>query len=906
MAGTRAIFARLLTVFRRKQLEDDLEEELRFHLDMETSNNVRNGMELTDAQRAARIALGNPESIKEECRDARNFILVGSLMRDLRFAIRVLWQNPGFTTVALLSLALGIGANAMIFSVLDAVLLRPLPYEEPDRIVVIGETSRERPDARWPASVPNFIDWREQNNVFEEVSAVRFSWSAVLSGAAEAYRFEGHLVTEGYFKILGGTAAVGRVFLPEDYQEGGVLLLSYGFWQRHFGCDPNVVGKPVEVDDRPYRIVGVLSPRFRPLLFDDVEVWAPLAWSAARSEVPRDFRYLFVIGRLGEGVSGEQAQAEMDTIASHLAQAYPKTNEGMGARVDTLQEGVVGWAQSRLLVLFGAVCFVLLIACANVAILMLVRASTRQKEIAIRASLGAGRARIVRQLLTESALLAFLGGALGLLLASWGLDLLVAFSPGGIPRLDEVAIDSRIFAFTLLVALATGLLFGLAPALTVTKLDLNESLKEGGRPGATGMVRQRAHRVLAVSEVALALILLIGAGLMLTSFLRLYWVPLGFDPENVVTMQIHLPRGKYVTTVGKTAEGRNLKQLTPQAVFFREEAVRRLNLLPGVDVASISAYGPFSGCYGGEFSIEGQAPASDGSEPPWTCFHPVSPEYFEALRIPLHRGRIFDEKDTHDAPWAAVINETMARCYFAGQDPIGKGLTVTTEEVPEEQLREIVGVVGDTKQRLHYETIPEVYVPFPQQNVSFIGRYQPRRVETTFVVRGLSDPSSVVAGARRVVAELDQDLPIFGVETLEQSRTGQLQVTTFYMLLLAVFAGIALILSVMGVYGVVSYSVTRRTHEIGIRVALGAGRTDVRKLFIKEGLVLAIIGVTIGVASSIGLTGLISSQLYGVEATDPMTFVAVSLILLGVTLSACYIPARRASKVEPMMALRHE
>jgi putative ABC transport system permease protein len=830
---------------------------------------------------------------------------MNGLARDIRYAIRMLYQNPGFTAVALLSLALGIGANTTIFSVIDAVLLRPLPYRDSDRLVMVAETRRDRPGG-WGVSAPNFADWRKQKTVFEELSAARYSWSAVLTGGQEAYRFEGHLVTEGYFSILGGETILGRVFLPEDYQKGesGVLVLSHGFWQRHFGSDPGVVGKRVQVDGRPFTIVGVMSRRFRPLFSDSVDLWAPQPFRSPRPE-SRGFRYLTVIGRLRGGASIAQAQAEMDAIAARLAQEYPKANKGWRARVDPLQKGVVGWARTRLLVLFGAVCFVLLIACANVANLMLARAAARQKEIAIRSSLGASRARLVQQLLTESVLLAVLGGALGLLVASWGLELLVAFSPGGIPRLDEIAVNSRIFGFTFSVALLTGLLFGLVPALTASKPDMNESLKEARRQGSGGFVRQRARRVLAVSEVALALVLLIGAGLMFTSFLRLQWVPLGFNPNNVVTMQVHLPRGKYAITVGKASDGDNLRQLTSQATFFREEALRRLSALPGVEAASIAAYGPLSGCYGGDFSIEGRAPAASGAEPPWVCVHPISTDYFRALRVPLRKGRVFEERDRHDAPSVAIINETMAKHYFPGQDPIGKRVTITSEDEPD-QPREIVGVVGDVRQILRFETFPEVYVPFFQQRIAFSGRYQPRRIQTVFVIRSTNDPRTVAAAVRRVVAELDKDLPIFAVETPEQSRADQLRYTTFYMLLLAAFAGIAVTLSVIGVYGVVSYSAAQRTHEIGIRMALGADRKDILKLVMKEGLMLALIGVAIGVAASVGLTRLIASQLYGVKATDPITFGMVSLLLLVVVLVASYIPARRASKVEPMVALRDE
>ena len=835
-------------------------------------------------------------------------------MNDLKFAFRQLLKNPGFTAVAVLTLALGIGANTTIFTVIDAVLLRPLPYKDSDRIVDINEGPVGKP-AAYGVSLPNFVDWREQTTVFEELAGVHMWWTAVLKGAGEACRFGGHVITEDYFKILGGEVVAGRLFSPEDYEKGGVLILSHGFWQRQFGGDLAVIGKPVQVSGSPYTIIGVLSPQFRPPYYSGPEVWAPLTLSSAFGREQRSYRILGVIGKLREGVTLERAQAEMSTIAGRLAQEYPATNKGWGAEVISLKELLVGPARSRLLVLFGAVCFVLLIACANVANLMLARSATREKEIAIRATLGATRSHLVRLLLTESVLLGLLGGALSLLVAFWGIKVLVAFNPGGTPRLDEVALNARLFGITFFVALLTGVLFGLAPAWAAARLDLNETLKDARRQGATGRGGQRARRVLVVSEVALALTLLIGAGLMIRSFLGLERIPLGLDPKNVLTVEVKLPTGKY--TMGATPEQKQayknlvpgaeigqLQQLTPAAGLFFDEARRRLELLPGVEAASVTAYIPLYGYYSGQFTIDGEAPPPRGSDAPRAAFHPVSPGYFRILRIPLLKGRAFEERDTFGTPWVAVINETMARRHFADGNPIGRRLAITTEGVPA-QPREIVCVVGDVRQWLPVETRPEVYVPFVQQNVIYQGPFLERRIWATFVLRSLADPAGVVAAARRVVTELDPDVPV-SVDTLEHARSAQIRPTTNIMLLLGIFAGIAVVLSLIGVYGVVSYSAARRHHEVGIRMALGASQGSVLRLVLREGLVMALIGVLIGVAGSIGLTRLIATVLYGVEPTDPLTFVVVSLTLLSVALLACYVPARRAANVDPMAALRCE
>jgi putative ABC transport system permease protein len=906
--------SRFFALFRKRQLDEELEEELQFHLEKEVEENIRRGMTPEAARDAARRSFGGVEQAKEAYRDTRGLPGVDSLWQDVRFGVRMLAKSPGLTAVAVLSLALGIGANTTMFSVINSIVFRPPPYKDPDRIVMVSESRLDRPEEGWMVSAPTFRDWKEHARVFEQLSALRWWWTATLTGGDQPERVSGRRVSEGFFNALGARTYKGRLFVPEDHLDGAepVAILSHGLWRRRFGSDPGIVGKRVQLDGTSYTVVGVMSSGFHPWLNHEIELWVPFTPVGQ----DRDFRPYSVIGRLKPGVDTEQAQAEMDIIASRIAQEHPDSNRGWGARVESLHEWYVYDIREGLFLLLGAVCFVLLIACANVANLLLARAAAREKEIAVRSSLGAGRGRLIRQFLTESLLLALVGGAVSLLLAYWGVELFAAISPdlpfGGLQRRIEItsldAINSSVFMFTVSITLVTGLLFGLAPAVGASKPDLNESLKETGGRASAGSSRQQARSVLVVAQVALTLVLLAGAGLMMNSFAQLWNIPLGFDPDNLLTFRTALPRATYVVPGGSRADGTRLRRLTPEAAVFQDQVLRRFEALPGVESASLTTLLPFEGCIGGNFTVESRPPPEPGQKAPWASHHPVTPGYYRTMQVPLLRGRGFTERDTQNSPWVAVISETMVRQYFPNQDPLGQHLTMTLSGQTRERPREIVGVVVDVRQSLlRPQTIwPEVYVPYAQQNTGFPGRQLWQRTTLAFVIRSTRDPESLVPTIRRVVADSDKDLPLFDVGTSHGLRLERLSRSRFYMLLLVVFASVAVAIAAVGVYGALSYSVAQRTHEIGIRMALGADRGAVLKSIVKEGLMLTLIGVAIGLAAAFGLTRFLESQLYAVEPTDPVTFAAVTLLLVGVALLSCYIPARRATKVDLMVALRHE
>ncbi|HEV2915208.1 MAG TPA: ABC transporter permease [Pyrinomonadaceae bacterium] len=800
---------------------------------------------------------------------------MNTLLQDLRYGIRMLLKNPGFAFVAVIALALGIGANAAIFSVVNAVLLRSLPYDDPERLIVVKENKPPQ-FPEFSVSPGNFLDWQKQNTVFEKLAAIRgYSYNLVDKGEPE--RLRGARISAGLFEMLGVKPARGRSFLAEEDQPGHetVAILSHALWQRRFGADEKIIGQAITMNATSYTVIGIMPPTFQ---FPDreTELWTPVAFDAQQAQ-QHGAHYISVVGRLKRGVSLQQASTEMSAIAGRLAQSYPDSNAGWGVTLFPMQEYEAREIKPALLVLLGAVALVLLIACANVANLLLARATARQREIAIRTALGASRWRVIRQLLTESILLAIVGGGVGLLLAVWGVDLLLALAPPDLPRGQGSALDARVLGFTILITLLTGVVFGLAPALQSSRPNLNETLKEGGR-GTTGG-HHRVRSSLVITEVALALVLLIGAGLLIRSFYRLQQVNPGFNPKNALTVSVSLPAKKYAED-------------DQQAAFF-SQLIERVSALPGVVAVGATQSLPIQGDYVLGFNIQGRPPDAPGEEPS-TNYYAVNSEYFKAMGIPLLRGRLFTEQDKKDAPRVAVINETMAKKFFPGEDPIGKGINVTNGP---ERFREIVGIVGDVKQYgLDQPTTAQTYEPYLQAPFSAM----------TLIVRTEGNPTALNAGVRGQVLSIDKDQPVSRIRTLEEVISESVAKQRFSMLLLGVFAVVALVLAAVGLYGVMSYAVTQRTHEIGIRMALGAQQKDVLRLVVGHGMILAMVGVGIGLLASFALTRVMTTLLFGVGATDPLTFLVIPALLTIVALGASFFPARRAMKVDPMIALRYE
>ncbi len=812
---------------------------------------------------------------------------MGTLWQDLRYGWRMLWKSPGFTLVAILTVALSIGANTALFSVVNAVLLRPLPFAQPAALVNLWGTDPQADSTRDSVSFLTFADWREQHHVFTSVAAYSNTF-ATLTGHDAPEALDGLLASPELFQTLAVQPVAGRAYTPQDAQTGdaAVVVISYELWQRRFGGRPDIAGQPITLDGRPRAILGVLPAHFTfPLDAGSTkDFWQPLDPNEVMN-TKRGVGYLNVIARLKPGVTIQQAQSEMDNIARRLAAQYPEHNAGHGVHLISTYEETVGNVRPALLMLLGAVGFVLLIACANVANLLLARATRRQREFAVRTALGASRWRVVRQLLTESLLLSFMGGTLGLLLALWGVDALAGALPEDVPRVRDIALDGRVLLFTLVVAVVTGLVFGLAPALAASRLDVNEALKESGRGTGGGWQRNRLRSFLVVAEIALSLVLLVGAGLLLKSFVRLRAINPGFDPDGVLTLSVALPQAKYATPAA-------------QAGFF-QQFLTRTAAAPGVEASAGVFPLPFSGDNArANFEIEGQPAASAGETPnALSCI--ITPDYLRALHIPLRNGRAFTERDTASAPRVVLINETFARRFFAGTDPIGRRLTVASfADLAKPATCEIVGIVGDVKHNgLDDEAEAECYLPYQQATLSFM----------SLIVRSKNgNPTALVAGAREAVAQLDKDLPITDIKPMTAWLAASVAPRRFNLLLLGAFGLLALCLATVGIYGVMSYAVAQRTHELGIRLALGAQPRDVLRLVVGQGLMLTLLGVAAGLLGALALTRVLASLLFSVTATDPLVFAGMALLLMLVALGACYLPARRATKVDPLIALRHE
>ena len=831
---------------------------------------------------------------------------IETLGQDFNVAIRSLRKSPGFLAVVILSLALGIGANSTIFSVMDVLLLRSLPYQHSEQLVAIWETRLSDPGFWQSPPIAESLDWKKQNHVFQDIALTSFEEEGILSGTGEAERITVQDATPNLFDLLGVKPILGRISFPAEMQDlDRTVVISESFWKTHFNRDPNILGKSFRVSGVTSTVVGVMPQSFTSPDGIKIDLWQPIDAESKRY-VERADHWLIPVARLKPGVTLAEAQAEMDTIARRLELQYPATNKGIGKRVDSLHEDLFGWARQALYPLLGAVAFVLLIACANVANLIQSRTEVRRGECAVRLSLGASRGRLVQQSLTESALLGLLGGSLGLMLAFWGIRLVHWLAGPAVPNGDKMTVDLRVVLFTFATSLLTAVLFGLAPALQGSRSDLNHALRDGARgsaPSSGGIVR----RLLAVSEVALAMVLLVGTGLMINTMLRLRGVNPGFDSSHLLTMMIQLPESeKYMERV----PGGDMEKAKPAANSFYQRLIERVSALPGVESAGSITGLPTHHSERPTFSIMGQ-PAPSPEQRPEAGYSQASPGFFRTLKIPLEKGRFLDDRDTNAAPWAIVVNDTFVRKFFPNEDPIGKQIRLRFDPYPteEERTRQIVGVVGDVKQYgLGRPAPPFIYASFSQQPDVYPGGAIVAHLWQDLVIRvgPLSRASDLAKPIKQIFGELDPDQPITPLTTMQDVLDRSMGNARLYTQLLGIFSAFAIFLAAMGIYGVMSYFVNQHTHDIGIRMALGAHPADILKWIARLGFRLTAMGIVAGVALALGLTRLISALLFGVTPADPLTYLLVALTLAAIASLACYIPARRATKVDPMVALRYE
>ncbi|HEU4768092.1 MAG TPA: ABC transporter permease [Pyrinomonadaceae bacterium] len=879
---------RLRALRHRDTVIDDIDREMRSHLELQVEANIRAGMSPTEARQKAMRSFGNVNRAVDAAYDVKGGGLFETLVQDIRYGVRVLLKHKAFTSIAVITLGLGIGANTAIFSVVNELLLRPLPYRDAQEIVMLWEVS---PEGRRQntTSRANFRAWRAQSTSYDHIAAFsdqRFT----LTGDGEPEEVSGQLAIPDIFKVLGVDPILGRTLLPEDGEPQSplVAVLSYGLWQRRYGGQASAIGQDIILNGVKFTIVGVMPRNFqfhikrRSGTGRPAEVWVALPMPTGSTENERG-RFLSVVGRLKDGITPEQAGAELRTIEARLSDEVPEFNKNYSAEVLPLREQFFGNVRRPLWLMLGAVGFVLLIACANVANLLLSLATSREKEIALRAALGARRSRIIRQLLTESLLLALLGSVLGLGFAWLGIKALILISPRDLVNFQDIGLNFSVLLWTLGVSVLTGIIFGLAPALHISRLNLNDSLKEGGKADsgqATGSRRLRS--VLVVSEIALAVVLLASAGLLIKSFIRLQQVDRGFHTDNVMTMVVRLPFARYPEDA--------------QLVSFFNQALDRMRNLPGVRSAGMVNFLPLYGGLGSStgFKIIGR-PAPPLGQQPGTDVRVVDAGYFQALGIPLLRGRNFSDLELKEPKRVILINEALARKHFPNEDPIGQRLDVAMFEKP--TITEIIGVVGNVKyDSLIDETPPAVYFPHPELAYPFM----------TLVLRTDGDPAAIAPAAQREIRALDPNQPVSDVRTMNQVMSEAVSRSRFNTLLLALFAGLATLLSAVGIFGVMNYSVALRTRELGLRLAIGAQPRQVLLLVLKQGLLLTVVGVALGLVAAFALTRLLSGLLFGVEAVDAPTFTAISLLLVFVSLLACYLPARRAMRIDPMMALRYE
>ena len=872
---------RLRSLFRHNQVEQDLADELQYHLDQKTQEFVASGLTNEEARRKARREFGGIEQSKESCREARRVSYIQDLVQDLGFGLRMLRNSPAFALVAILTLALGIGANTAMFSVVHGVLLRPLPFPKQDQLMMLWEKNDD--GTRSNTSWATFMDWGRLNHSFIGIAAVSY-WTPTIVGSHDAETLTGFRVSSALFDLMGVQFVQGRNFLPSEDVRGNnfVAILSYGFWQQRFGGDPAIVGKSVQLGSRAYTVVGVLPSSFPSVLSFDprkpADIYTPLAYDATLPYACRDCRHLRAFARLKNGVSIGQAEAEMNQISANLFLEYPTAYSASGVILTPLKDYLVGDVKTALWALLGAVGFVLLIACVNVANLLMAWAARRQREVALRAALGARRARMIRQFVTESLLLSLLGGGFGLVLAWGAVALLQNVRLANLPRLQNVQIDAWTFAFTFGICLLTGLSFGLLPALRASKLDLNEALKESGKSTA-GHEHQRLRSALVFADMALALLLLTGAGLMMKSFVRLLEVNPGFDPGHTLTLTVSLW---------------GPKSADAPAIAFFNQVLQKVQALPGVESAGIVSQLPLGGnmdMYG--VHVEGKS-LPNPEEDPSADRYSISPDYLRAMRIPLLRGRAFDDRDAATSPSVALVNESMARQFWPGEDPVGKRFRMGDTKGP---WRTIVGVVGDVLHKgLDAPHTLQVYLPNTQFADSSV----------ILAVRTANNPAALAAAVRSEIATLDPRVPVSAIATMDEVVSASVANQRFGALLFLLFGAIALLLTAVGIYGVISYGVAQRTHEIGIRLALGASRREVLNLIVSEAMKPALLGAVLGLCAALGLTRFLTNLLYNVKPTDPFVFAAGLLVLVGVALLASYIPARRAMRVDPLVVLRHE
>jgi len=866
-------------------MDEELEEELQSHIQLQAWKNRHSELDPAEAMRLARLQFGSFVCATEECRDQRGISSIEIFAKDVHFAFRMLRKSPGFTAIALLTLALGIGANTAIFSIVHAVLLRPLPYADPRQLVLVSEARPQAGISGLGMSYAPFTELQEGSHAFSAIAGLG-AHALVLTGYGEPSEVSTVVVTSEFFSVLAAEPLLGRVFIPEDGRRGAaaVVVLSENLWRNRFGADSGIVGRSVTLDMRPYTVIGVMPASFHtPFVNQANQVWIPLAqdplYSVWMTKPPGE-HWMAVIARVRSGISATRVQAELDTIGARLAKEFP-AEKGWAIRIEPLQQVITGDVKLPLLLLLVAVGLVLLIACANVANLLLSRATSRSKELAIRIALGAGKGRIARQLLTECAILGMLGGLIGTLVAYWGVATLVPLLPPSLPKFHSVRVDGWVLVFAFVLSLATSLVFGLAPVLSVAGADPHKELGEGARAGESAGPR-RARALLAVGEIALAVVLLTGAGLLMRSFAQLTSVNPGFEPNHVVKAMVSLPQFQYSTP--------------QQWVAFSEELATRLEAQPGMQDSAIAGPLPIVDCCVTlDFQIVGNPPLQEGAADT-ANYVPVSPRYFGVMGIPLVRGRLFNESDSSSTPAVALISEALAKRYFPNEDPLGRHLMFGFP-VNGIVSREIVGIVRDIHDvSLGKEPGPMLYVPFAQAPL----------YGAEVVVKSTLSSSAVVGAIRTVTHGIDKNLPVTDIAPLPEILNASVAQPRFRTLLLGLFAAIGLMLAAVGIFGVISYSVSRRTHELGIRMALGAEPGSVLGMILRETLALTLIGIAIGVSGALATARLITHLLFKVPPYDPVTLVLVSLLLVAVGALAGYIPARRAMRVDPVVALRHE